>query len=293
MSPPTSSLSPWLPRAKWPPVVVAVKLHCCVTMPLMHCQLLIGAPFARARRHQRQNSPVCIKIDALAVVESRQDSGLINGKGQYVNGPLVPHAVVNVERGKHCTAFGIEHDPVEVQNFDIWPALADKDMHPIAQEGPKGLGSGLAGKSIVLTIDNLINPPFFGTNNISYISPSIPVLLQLLSGEKWPKDLLPSEQVFIIERNKIIDVTFPVATGHPFHLHGHTFDVMRTSGEEAFNFKKRMVPPLPHRLDLEAGLAIVFTEAPEDNVSGPAAQITPGDWKDLCPEYNEIDPEFQ
>jgi iron transport multicopper oxidase len=44
---------------------------------------------------------------------------------------------------------------------------------------------------------------------------------------------------------------------------------------------------------LEAGLAIVFAESPEDNVSGPQAQITPQDWLDLCPEYNEIDPEFQ
>ncbi|KAF9447931.1 multicopper oxidase [Macrolepiota fuliginosa MF-IS2] len=330
------------------------------------------------------------------------DSGLINGKGRYVNGPLVPYAVVNVEQGKRyrlrvfalsCRPFftfsidghnvtfmeadGIEHDPVEVQNFTIWPAqrisailnanqpvdnywirapptggnpannpnfdpnltlailrykgasdaepktvnvagrgLLDQDMHPIAQEGPGKLGSGPADKSIVLNIDNTIHPPFFDINGISYISPSVPVLLQLLSGAKRPEDLLPSEQVFIIERNKIIDVTFPVATGHPFHLHGHTFDVIRTSGEEAFNFEnppRRDVYPingnttfrffsdnpgawfLHCHIDwhLEAGLAIVFAEAPEDNVSGPAAQITPDDWKDLCPEYNEIDPEFQ
>lgn len=44
---------------------------------------------------------------------------------------------------------------------------------------------------------------------------------------------------------------------------------------------------------LEAGLAVVFAEAPEDNVSGPASQITPQDWKDLCPEYDLLDPELQ
>jgi iron transport multicopper oxidase len=44
---------------------------------------------------------------------------------------------------------------------------------------------------------------------------------------------------------------------------------------------------------LEAGLAIAFAEAPEDNISGPAAQITPQDWLDLCPEYDALDPELQ
>ncbi len=44
---------------------------------------------------------------------------------------------------------------------------------------------------------------------------------------------------------------------------------------------------------LEACLAIVFGESPEDNVSGPQSQITPQAWKDLCPAYDELEPEFQ
>ena len=44
---------------------------------------------------------------------------------------------------------------------------------------------------------------------------------------------------------------------------------------------------------LEAGLAIVFAEAPEDNVEGPASQITPQDWKDLCPEFDDLAPTEQ
>ena len=44
---------------------------------------------------------------------------------------------------------------------------------------------------------------------------------------------------------------------------------------------------------LETGLAIVFAEAPEDNVSGPQAQTVSQDWEDLCPAYNALDPELQ
>ncbi|KAF9446427.1 multicopper oxidase [Macrolepiota fuliginosa MF-IS2] len=330
------------------------------------------------------------------------DSGLINGVGRFNGGPEVPFAVVNVEHGKRyrlrvfataCRPFftfsidnhnitfmeadGIEHDPVTVQNVDVYTAqrvsvilnatqpvnnywirapptggapsgnpnfnpnltlailrykgapvadpttvnvpghkLLDQEMHPIAQEMPGKLGSGPPDVAITLNIAQP-NPPFFDINGISYISPSIPVLLQILSGAKQPQDLLPSEQVFVVPRNALIQVTIPGTGAHPFHLHGHAFDVVLPSNDDTFNFVnplRRDVYPinggnttfrwmtdnpgawfLHCHIDwhLEAGLAVAFAEAPEDNVSGPAAQITPQDWLDLCPMYDKLDPEFQ
>jgi len=331
-----------------------------------------------------------------------QDSGLINGKGRFVGGPLVPFAVVNVVHGKRyrlrifaisCRPFftfsidshnitfmeadGIEHDPVEVQNIDIYaaqrvsavlhanqpvdnywirapptggspdrnpnydptltkailrykgaanvepttvdtpgPKLLDQQMHPIASENPGKLGNGTADVEIVLNIAQP-NPPFFDINGISYLSPSVPVLLQLLSGAAKPQDLLPSEQVFILPKNSLIQISIPGTGSHPFHLHGHAFDVILPSNAVTPNFVnplRRDVYPinggnttfrffsdnpgawfLHCHIDwhLEAGLAVVFGEAPADNISGPQSQITPQDWKDLCPEYNELEPEFQ
>ncbi|KAJ3568355.1 hypothetical protein NP233_g5768 [Leucocoprinus birnbaumii] len=331
-----------------------------------------------------------------------QDSGLINGKGRFNGGPLVPFAVVNVQKGKRyrfrifatsCRPFftfsvdnhnltfieadGIEHDPVEVQNIDVYaaqrvsailnanqpvnnywirapptggspannanfnasltlailryrgarnveptttnpggPKLLDQQMHPIAQVGPGKLGDGPPDVHITLNIAQP-NPPFFDINGISYISPTVPVLLQLLSGAKKPQDLLPSEQVFVVPKNALIEVNIPGTGAHPFHLHGHTFDVVLPSNDDTFNFVnplRRDVYPinggnttfrfftdnpgawfLHCHIDwhLEAGLAVVFGEAPEDNVSGPQSQITPQDWKDLCPEYDALDPTFQ
>ncbi|KAF5345415.1 hypothetical protein D9756_010969 [Leucocoprinus leucothites] len=328
-------------------------------------------------------------------------SGLINGKGRFNGGPLVPYAVVNVEQGKRyrlrifalsCRPFftfsidghnitfieadGIEHDPVEFHSVDIYAAqrisavlnanqpvgnywirappmggspknnpnfnpnltlailrykgaaeeepttldvqghkLLDTEMHPIQQLGPGKLGDKPADKSITLNIDNTRNPPFFDINGISYVSPTVPVLLQILSGAKKPEDLIPSEQVFVLPKNSVIDITFPTGNLHPFHLHGHTFDVVRPSDGE-FNYKnplRRDVYPvngnttfrffsdnpgawfLHCHIDwhLEAGLAVVFAEAPEENVSGPQSQITPEDWENLCPMYNELSPDLQ
>ncbi|KAI0322955.1 laccase 6 [Amylostereum chailletii] len=327
------------------------------------------------------------------------DSGLINGVGRFVGGDKVPYAVINVEHGRRyrlriisisCRPFytfsidghnmtvieldGTEHDPVEVQNADIYAAqrisvvltanqpvgnywirsvaggptgnpnldvnltkailrykgandeepttpigsgkkLDDAEMHPIAQVGPGGLDG--PAHSIQLNIAQP-NPPFFDINNISYISPTVPVLLQILSGAKNPEDFFPSEQVFTIPPNTIIEVFIPGGGQHPFHRdHGHTFDIVRTSGSTNVNLvnppRRDVVPVtggnttfrffsgnpgawfLHCHIDwhLEAGLAIVFGESPVDNISGPQSQIVPQEWSDLCPDYDALPPEFQ
>ncbi|KAI0310062.1 putative laccase 2 precursor [Amylostereum chailletii] len=333
------------------------------------------------------------------------DSGLINGVGRYVGGPEVPYSVINVEQGKRyrlrlislsCRPFftfsvdghnltvieldGIEHDPVEVQNADVYAAqrvsvvlnanqpvdnywirapgtggaggaagnpnldpsltkavlrykgaaeveptttnvpgkkLDDAEMHPIAEVGPGGL-SDADGPVHHITLNIAQpNPPFFDINNISYISPTVPVLLQILSGAKKPEDFFPSEQVQVIPPNTIIEVQIPGGGAHPFHLHGHTFDIVQTSNSDVINYAnppRRDVLPinggnttfrffsgnpgawfLHCHIDwhLEAGLAIVFGERPEDNVSGPQSQIVPQSWDDLCPTYDALAPEFQ
>ncbi|KAG6877109.1 laccase, multicopper oxidase, benzenediol:oxygen oxidorectuctase [Termitomyces sp. T159_Od127] len=366
------------------------------------------------------------------------DSGLINGAGRFVGGPLVPYAVVNVQKGKRyrlrifaiaCRPFftfsidnhnitfmeadGIEHDPVEVQNIDVYtaqrvsailhanqpvdnywirapptggapgpngnpnfdpdltrailrykgapdvepttnntggPKLLDEQMHPIASEHPGMLGSGDPDVAVVLNIAQP-NPPFFDINGISYISPTIPVLLQILSGAKQVRPMLEmsrlrsdnsllasrsssfgagvsNEDIYgselptqpdsiIVPPNILLQVSIPGTGAHPFHLHGHAFDVVRPSNAVDFNFVnplRRDVYPINGgnttfrwRTDnpgawflhchidwhLEAGLAVAFAEAPADNVEGPQAQITPQEWKDLCPDYNALAADLQ
>ncbi|KAK7018300.1 laccase 3 [Favolaschia claudopus] len=332
-----------------------------------------------------------------------QDSGLINGKGRYNGGPLVPFAVINVKQGLRyrfrifsisCRPFmtlsfdnhtfdvieldGVEHDPVTFQNADVYAAqrisivlhanqavnnywirapptggspannpnynpnltlailryegapaveptthdtpelgtkMDDALMHPIAAEGPGKLGSGPPDFAVTL---NIAQPtaPFFEINGISYLSPSLPVLLQLLSGAAKPTDLLPSEQVILLPPNSIVDISIPGTGAHPFHLHGHNFDVILESNAVTKNFKnppRRDVTPinggnttfrfftdnpgawfLHCHIDwhLEAGLAVVFGESPKDNISGPKSQIVQPDWKTLCPTYDNLQPEF-
>lgn len=60
-------------------------------------------------------------------------------------------------------------------------------------------------------------------NGKSWVSPTVPVLLQILSGASTAQDLLPAGSVYPLPANKVIQLSLPagVAGGpHPFHLHG-------------------------------------------------------------------------
>ncbi|KAJ7616530.1 laccase 14 [Roridomyces roridus] len=254
------------------------------------------------------------------------DSVLINGKGRYNSGLAVPYAVITVKKGLRyrfrvfslsCRPFmtlsfdnhtfdvmeldGVEHDPMPFQNADIYAAQRI---------------------SLILNANQSISnywptPPLFDINGISYVSPSLPVLLQLLSGAAQPTDFMPSEQVIVLPTNAIVDIVIPGAGAHPFHLHGHNFDVVVESLKTTANYvnpPRRDVVPinggnttfrfftgnpgawfLHCHIDwhLEVGLAVVFGESPALNIAGSQSQIQTAQWQALCPMYDALDPEFQ
>ncbi|PBK95999.1 Cu-oxidase-domain-containing protein [Armillaria gallica] len=152
----------------------------------------------------------------------------------------------------------------------------------------------------------------FTVNGAHFVPPTTPVLLQILSGAQSASDLLPQGSVFPLPSNSTIEISMPggiVGGGHPFHLHGHTFDVVRSAGSTVYNYEnpvRRDVVnigvtgdnvtirfttdnPGPWFLHchidwhLEAGLAVIFAEATENWNS----TIDPTDqWDQLCSIYD-------
>ncbi|THH05871.1 hypothetical protein EW145_g4477 [Phellinidium pouzarii] len=153
-------------------------------------------------------------------------------------------------------------------------------------------------------------------NNVTFIPPNVPVLLQILSGTTNPVDLLPKGSVYPLPKNSSIEVSLPGGFPHPFHLHGHNFDVVRVAGSEVYNYDNpvrrdvvsiggpgdnvtfRFVtnnagPWFLHcHIDwhLEAGLAIVFAEDIPDIKSANPVNAA---WDALCPNYANNDPDKQ
>ncbi|KAG6834112.1 hypothetical protein H0H93_011837 [Arthromyces matolae] len=81
----------------------------------------------------------------------------------------------------------------------------------------------------------------FFINGESFVPPTLPVLLQILSGAHDAQDLLPTKSIFTLPPNKVVEISLPGAgldTGgpHPFHLHGHPFYVVRSSDSNTFNY---------------------------------------------------------
>ncbi|KAK0488306.1 laccase lcc5, partial [Armillaria luteobubalina] len=191
--------------------------------------------------------------------------------------------------------------------------LAMNETQLVPLENPGAPGSPVAGGvDVAKNLAFAFSAGAFTVNGVTFVPPTTPVLLQLLSGAQNANDLLPQGSVYPLPLNATIEISMPggvIGGGHPLHLHGHTFDVIRSAGSSVYNYKnpvRRDVVnigttgdnvtirfttdnPGPWFLHchidwhLQAGFAIVFAEAPDQWNS----TINPTDqWRNLCPTYN-------
>ncbi|KAF7364253.1 Laccase I [Mycena sanguinolenta] len=169
------------------------------------------------------------------------------------------------------------------------------------------------GADVVLNLPITLTPNFtYAINGTSFVPPTAPVLLQILSGTQAAQDLLPQGSVIELPPNKAIEISIPggsPGSPHPFHLHGHNFHIIRSAGNSTYNFVNPVIRDvvttglLPTDLTtfrfvtdnagpwflhchvdwhLEVGLAVVFAE----NVPKVAQEKPPAAWDSLCPLYN-------
>ncbi|KAG9315382.1 laccase [Chiua virens] len=146
------------------------------------------------------------------------------------------------------------------------------NLHPLVNPAAPGTpGIGKADVNLQL-IPGLNASRFFTFNNVSFQDPSVPVLLQILSGNLHPSQLLPNGSIYELPPNKVIEVSIPnefVPPGgpHPIHLHGHAFSVVRHAGSNATNFVN------PVRRDV-----VAIGSSSTDNVTIRFVTDNPGPW---------------
>ncbi|KAL0069278.1 hypothetical protein AAF712_003643 [Marasmius tenuissimus] len=169
------------------------------------------------------------------------------------------------------------------------------------------------GADLVLNMTiGFIAPDTFTINDVPFVSPTTPVLLQILSGAQKPEDLLPSKSIYPLPRNKTIEINFslsdPAGAPHPMHLHGHHFSVIKSADSQQYNFKNPVerdtvavkantTVAIRFRTDnsgpmflhchiewhLVAGLAVILAE---DTGDVRTENPVPPDWNKLCPNWN-------
>ncbi|KAG1729891.1 laccase [Suillus occidentalis] len=202
-------------------------------------------------------------------------------------------------------------DPATVDTTPTNP-LQETNLHALINPGAPGT-AGYGNADYNITLEVSVTGVQFFVNNVSFISPSVPVLLQILSGARDPTQLLPNGSVYVFDANKVVELTVAI-TGpggpHPIHLHGHSFDVVQSANSNTFNYEnpvrrdvvsagsagQQMVirwvtdnsgPWFLHcHIDwhLDDGFAVVMAESPSDT----SAHISPVpyEWDRLCPIYD-------
>ncbi|KAG6810814.1 Acyl-coenzyme A oxidase 2 [Tricholoma furcatifolium] len=195
-----------------------------------------------------------------------------------------------------------EIDPNTTQTPNSNP-LVETNLHPLTDPAAPGTPTiGDADVDLNLVIEFDINTLQFNVNGATFIPPTVPVLLQILSGASTAQELLPPGSVYVLPKNSVIEVSIPGGTiGAP-----HAFSVIRSAGNSTPNFvnpvRRDVVSTGPATTDnvtfrfttdnpgpwiLHCGLAIVFAE----DVPDIATLDPPQSWDALCPAYNTSNPD--
>ncbi|KAG6844799.1 hypothetical protein H0H87_003625 [Tephrocybe sp. NHM501043] len=165
-------------------------------------------------------------------------------------------------------------DPTTTQTPNSNPML-ETSLRPLKNPAAPGVPTvGAADVNINLAIALDFVKFQFTVNGATFIPPTAPVLLQLLSGAKTAQELLPPGSVYLLPPNKVIEVSIPggtIGAPHPFHLHGHAFSVVRSAGSDVYNFAN----PVQRDVVSTGGLA-------SDNVTIRFKTDNPGPWIFHC-----------
>jgi len=206
-----------------------------------------------------------------------------------------------------------EVDPTTVNTTAENP-LVETNLHTLNSSGAAGT-PGYGNADINLSFNASFNGSLFAVNDVSFVNPTVPVLLQILSGAQDASELLPNGSVYILEANKVVELTVSIVSApggpHPIHLHGHTFDVVQSADSSTFNYvnpvRRDVVsagiigqqtvirwttdnsgPWILHcHIDwhLAGGFAVVMAESPAD--TSAHVDPVPSEWDRLCPLYNQ------
>ncbi|KAI0924510.1 hypothetical protein AcW1_006623 [Taiwanofungus camphoratus] len=253
-----------------------------------------------------------LTVDSMQVYAAQRYSFILNASQ-----PVDNYWIRAVPDASIPTGFAIlryegapNEDPTTQQVASSNP-LSESNLHPFSDPAPPPFDPS---QDMALNLEFTVNTTTseFFVNGVRYVSPSTPILMQILNGTS-PYDLLPKGSIYPIQRNQTVQVSMPgglLNISHPMHLHGHTFSVIRSAGSDAPNDQNpvrrdtvnigsssdnvtiRFTADNPGpwflhcHIDfhLVEGFAIVFAEDTGDVAS---TENIPTAWNQLCPAYDQ------
>jgi iron transport multicopper oxidase len=88
--------------------------------------------------------------------------------------------------------------------------MLETNLHPLHNSGAPGQAIQ-GGADVVLNLNIGFNASSvsYSINGAKYVPPTVPVLLQILSGARSAHDLLPAGAVYPLPLNKVIEISIP------------------------------------------------------------------------------------
>jgi len=88
--------------------------------------------------------------------------------------------------------------------------MVETNLHPLSNPGAPGVPTpGAADVNLNLDIQLDFSTFHFTVNGATFAPPTLPVLLQILSGVHTAQDLLPAGSVYVLPPNKVIELSIP------------------------------------------------------------------------------------
>ena len=196
------------------------------------------------------NEVVPVEVDSIPVLAGQRYSVVVTANqpvGNYWIRSLSNLANVNFEDGQNMAILRYEGAPNQDPTSAPGPyelSFNEGNLHPLIHPGAPGVPEiGKADVNIQLA-PGFTSSALFTFNNVPYVNPPVPVLLQILSGARHPSQLLPNGSVYELPPNAVVELSFPnpvAAPGgpvratslkrhsmlilctifqHPVHLHG-------------------------------------------------------------------------
>ncbi|KAK9453135.1 Cupredoxin [Dipodascopsis uninucleata] len=116
--------------------------------------------------------------------------------------------------------------------LDEWEFLDDFDLVPVEKIAPYDPDYTITVTVDMINLGNGVNYAFF--NNITYVQPTVPSLYTVMSSGNDSADVTiygSNTNTFVLQHNEVVEIVVNNAdTGtHPFHLHGHFFQIVERS----------------------------------------------------------------
>ncbi|KAF8551543.1 laccase [Imleria badia] len=260
-----------------------------------------------------------VQVDSIPILPGQRYSVIVQADqcaDNYWIRSLSDQPIATFDGGQSMAILRYEGAPDEDPTSDSGPyelSFDESSLHPLIKPGVPGIPEiGKADVNLEL-IPSFTPQGHFTFGNVTWQNPTVPVLLQILSGARQASELLPNGSVYTLPPNKVIEISFPnidLAPGgpHPVHLHGNAFHVVRVAGSNKTNFvdpvRRDVVsignssadnvtirfvtdnagPWFLHchiEWHLNHGFAVVMAVAPNET-DYEESKAVPPDWENLC-----------